>query len=143
MLPELVDSGCQTIAMQKPGRPTINFRGCDCNLQELVGLSRHTLRGLRSLLPYRFGFDSTNRILRCWFEEQITDNDLKDYYRLVEQYAAQIAPPGGILDISCVTNSESKTRQQFVTKTRPFYGRLVLCENGKARQVKGFSGRTS
>jgi hypothetical protein len=54
-------------------------------------------------MPYHFEFDSTNRILRCRFEGQITDEDLKAYYRLLQQYDAQIAPLAGILDMSEVT----------------------------------------
>lgn len=54
-------------------------------------------------MPYHFEFDSTNRILRCRCEGQITDEDLKNYYRLLQRYDAQVAPLAGILDMSGVT----------------------------------------
>ena len=39
--------------------------------------------------------------------------------------------------------SRTKTRHQFVTKTRPFMGILELVRNGKAREAKGFSFLTT
>ncbi len=54
-------------------------------------------------MPYHFEFDSANRILRCRFEGQVTDEALREYYRLSEKYAALTAPRGGVLDMSAVT----------------------------------------
>jgi hypothetical protein len=54
---------------------------------------------------------------------------------LVRQHkAAQLTEAG---------QSGTKTRHQFVTKTRPFWPLSVQCENGKATQAKGFSFCTS
>jgi hypothetical protein len=50
-------------------------------------IGRHSLVSNTSM-PYHFEFDSISRILRC---------------RLIERYDAQIAPHGGILDMSGVT----------------------------------------
>lgn len=65
-------------------------------------IGRHSLVSNTSM-PYHFEFDSISRILRCRFAGRITDEDLKGYYRLIERYDAQIAPHGGILDMSGVT----------------------------------------
>jgi hypothetical protein len=90
------------MAMQPPRSLPSKLRYCVCNLQKPVGLSRYTLV-IGRFVPYHFEFDSTNRILRCRFEGRITDEDLKDYYRLLQQYDAQVAPLAGILDMSGVT----------------------------------------
>jgi hypothetical protein len=57
-------------------------------------------------LPYHFEFDATNRILRGRLEGHITDDILKEFYRMVEKYAAQTDPCAGIVDMSAVTALE-------------------------------------
>jgi hypothetical protein len=55
-------------------------------------------------MPYQFDFDSAQRILRCRIEGVITDEELKQYYRDVEQLSVREQPLGGILDMSAVTS---------------------------------------
>jgi len=61
--------------------------------------------------------------------------------------------PRMIIRLSCAENlfaqnanfggSSEKTRHQFVTKNRLFWGCFGDCENGEARQLKGCTGFTS
>lgn len=66
-------------------------------------------------MPSFFDFDSTNRILRCRLEGKITDEDLKEYYRLVGEYASLTDPRAGVLDMLSVTSMEvsSQTIRQL------------------------------
>jgi hypothetical protein len=57
-------------------------------------------------MPYKFDFDSTNRILRCRFEGRVTDEELANYLRIVGQYVALTGPRGGVTDLSAVTTFE-------------------------------------
>jgi hypothetical protein len=57
-------------------------------------------------MPYHFGFDSTHRILRCQLDGNITDEELREYYRDLERYAKRSDPLAGILDMSGVTSLE-------------------------------------
>src|SRR5271156_6591044 len=61
-------------------------------------------------MPYYFEFDSANRILRCRLEGELTDEMLKEYYRLLEIYAEQTGPRAGILDMSSVTEFKGSTK---------------------------------
>jgi hypothetical protein len=61
-------------------------------------------------MPSHFEFDSANKILRCRLEGQVTDEMLKEYYRLLEMYAAQTGPRAGILDMSSVTEFKGSTK---------------------------------
>jgi hypothetical protein len=54
-------------------------------------------------MSYHFEFESTNRILRIWFEGHLTDEDLKEYYLVVRKYVARTDPSAAILDMSAVT----------------------------------------
>ena len=54
-------------------------------------------------MSYHFEFDSTNGILRIWFEGHLTDEDLKEYYVVVRKYVANTNPSAAILDMSAVT----------------------------------------
>ena len=54
-------------------------------------------------MSYHFEFDSTNGILRIWFEGHLTDEDLKEYYLVVRKYVANTNPSAAILDMSAVT----------------------------------------
>jgi hypothetical protein len=57
-------------------------------------------------MPYQFDFDSTNRILRGRLDGCVTDAVLKEYYRAVARYVAELDPIGGITDFSAVTSFE-------------------------------------
>ena len=54
-------------------------------------------------MPYRIVYDPTNRILRARFEGRVTDDELKEVYRLGQAQAARIDPRAGITDFSDVT----------------------------------------
>ncbi len=51
-------------------------------------------------MPYHFDFDSTNRILRCRFSGRVTDDDLKEYYRVAAQFIARTDAAAGLTDFS-------------------------------------------
>lgn len=55
-------------------------------------------------MSYHFEFDSKNEILRCRFEGPVTDEALKEYYRVAEKYVALTSPRAGIVDMSAVTS---------------------------------------
>jgi hypothetical protein len=57
-------------------------------------------------MPLWLEFDSTNEILRCRLEGCVTDEALKEYYQVVQQFATLIAPRASILDFSAVTSLE-------------------------------------
>jgi hypothetical protein len=57
-------------------------------------------------MSYQFDFDSKNRILRCRLEGRVTDEILKEYYRVATEYAARIGPRAGITDFVAVTSFE-------------------------------------
>jgi hypothetical protein len=57
-------------------------------------------------VPYHFEFDATNRILRCRFDGRVTDEALKECYRLAAEYVAQADPRAAIIDLSAVTSFE-------------------------------------
>ena len=54
-------------------------------------------------MPYRIVYDPTNRILRARFEGRVTDDELKEVYRLGQAQATRIDPRAGITDFSVVT----------------------------------------
>jgi hypothetical protein len=53
-------------------------------------------------MAYYFEFDSSNRILRCRFEGDVTDESLKECYEVAGKYAALTDPGVGIVDFSNV-----------------------------------------
>ena len=57
-------------------------------------------------MPYQFDFDSKNKILRCRLEGRVTDEILKEYYRVATKYAAWIGPSAGITDFVAVASFE-------------------------------------
>jgi len=57
-------------------------------------------------MPYHFDFDSANRIIRCQFEGQVTDEEFKEYYREAPKYVALTSPLAGIADFSEVSAFE-------------------------------------
>ena len=59
-----------------------------------------------NLVLYNFEFDAANRILRCWFERRVTDEALKECYRLAAKHAVQTEPRAAIYDLSAVTSFE-------------------------------------
>jgi hypothetical protein len=55
-------------------------------------------------MPYRFEFDSANRILFCRFEGRVTDEGLTNFYRMAPEYVASLDPLAGVVDLSAVTS---------------------------------------
>ncbi|MFZ3213241.1 MAG: hypothetical protein WA188_17195 [Terriglobales bacterium] len=53
-------------------------------------------------MAYYFEFDSSNRILRCRFEGDVSDETLKECYDVAGRYAALTDPGAGIMDFSNV-----------------------------------------
>ncbi len=47
-------------------------------------------------MSFQFDFDSTNRILRCQIDGRITDEGMKECYRVAAEYATRIGPCAGI-----------------------------------------------
>ena len=57
-------------------------------------------------MPYYFEFNSADRMLRCRFEGLLTDEILREYYRIAPKYVALHAPCSGIFDMLSVNNFE-------------------------------------
>ena len=57
-------------------------------------------------MPYYFEFDPENRILRGRFEGPVTDELLKEFYRLSGGYFERTGARAGITDLSAVTSLE-------------------------------------
>jgi hypothetical protein len=83
-------------------------------------------------MPYHVDFDSVHRILRCRLEGCITDEELRQYYRLAEDHVAKTDPLGGILDMTAVTSFDvspttirqlAKSRSAF---TNPDHPRVLI-----------------
>jgi len=58
----------------------------------------------RKFMAYSFDFDSSNGILRCRLEGDITDESLKECYEVAGRYAALTNPGVGIMDFSNVAS---------------------------------------
>ena len=54
-------------------------------------------------MAYQFEFDAANRILRCRWDGEVTDECLKDCYSALKKHAMLTKPRAGILDFSGVT----------------------------------------
>jgi hypothetical protein len=71
-------------------------------------------------MPYQIDFDATNRILRARFQGRVTDDDLKDVYRLGEENVARFDPLSGITDFSGVTAvAFSSQTMRELARTKP------------------------
>ena len=69
---------------------------------------------------YHFDFDSKYKILRCRFDGGVTDEDLKDFYRLAAEFVERTDPRGAIIDFSAVTSFEvSPETIRELAKTTP------------------------
>jgi len=66
-------------------------------------------------MAYYFEFDSSNGILRCRFEGDVTDETLKECYDAAGRYAALTNPGASILDFSNVNscNVSAQTVRQL------------------------------
>jgi hypothetical protein len=61
-------------------------------------------------VPYYFEADSTNRIARCRFEGRLTDEELKECYRVASEIAALTDPRAGVVDLSGITSLKVSSR---------------------------------
>jgi len=68
---------------------------------------------------YSCDFDFTNRILRCRLNGRVTDEALKDFFRISFQHAIHTHPRAGIVDLSEVTSFEvsSQTIEELAKST--------------------------
>jgi hypothetical protein len=73
-------------------------------------------------VTYRIDFDSMHRILRCRLEGRVTDEELREYYRLAGDHVAQTEPVAGILDLTAVKSFEvsSATIRELAKSRSPF-----------------------
>jgi hypothetical protein len=58
------------------------------------------------MMPYYFEFDSANRVLRGQLVGKITDEVLREFYRISEKYIALTNPRSTVTDMSSVTSLE-------------------------------------
>jgi hypothetical protein len=56
-------------------------------------------------VPYQVDFDSSHRILRARFIGPVTDDDLREAYRVGEENVARLDPLSGITDFSDATGA--------------------------------------
>jgi hypothetical protein len=70
-------------------------------------------------MAYYFEFDSSNGILRCRFEGDVTDQSLKECYEVAGKYAALTNPGVGLMDFSNVDslNVSSQTVRDLAHRT--------------------------
>jgi len=57
-------------------------------------------------VPFIFDFDLTNGILRCRLSGRVTDEVLKDFFRIGAQHAIRTHPTAGVVDLSEATSFE-------------------------------------
>ena len=58
-------------------------------------------------MPYTFDFDPGNRIARCRFEGQVTDDEFRAFYAEAGKYVELVDPRAGVVDLSDVTSLEA------------------------------------
>jgi hypothetical protein len=56
------------------------------------------------MVPYHFEFDSANKIARCRFLGQVTDEDLRECYKVASAVCFTDGPRAGMMDFSAVTS---------------------------------------
>jgi hypothetical protein len=61
-------------------------------------------------MPYIFDFDPNNRILRSRLIGDVTDEVLKDFFRVGAQHAVRTQPKAGVVDLSRTTSFEVSAR---------------------------------
>jgi hypothetical protein len=75
-------------------------------------------------MAYYFEFDSSNGILRCRLEGDVTDESLEECYEVTGKYAALTNPDVGIMDFSNVAsfNVSSQTVRNLAYRTPRMLG---------------------
>ncbi len=72
-----------------------------------------------SSMAYYFEFDSSNGILRCRLEGDVTDESLKECYEVAGKYAALTNPDVAIMDFSNVASLSLSPRTVRNLADRP------------------------
>jgi hypothetical protein len=70
-------------------------------------------------MAYQFDFDSTNRILRGRFAQEVSDEELIDYYRTAAFLSGSLRPSAAITDLSSATISVSAQTIEKLAKLPP------------------------
>ena len=70
-------------------------------------------------MAYQFDFDSTNRILRGRFAQEVNDEEVIDYYRTAAFLGGSLRPPAAITDLSSATVSVSAQTIEKLAKLPP------------------------
>lgn len=70
-------------------------------------------------MPFRFEFDSTNRILRSRFCKEVTEAELTDCYRLIAILSEALRPEAGVADFSEATATFSSETVRKLAKLPP------------------------
>lgn len=71
-------------------------------------------------MPYTFELDVTNGILRCRLRGRVTDEVLKDFFRVGAEHAARTRPRAGVVDLSEVASFDvSAEAIQDLAKATP------------------------
>jgi hypothetical protein len=72
--------------------------------KKLYQVPKESLLTERRSMPYSFEFDSSNGILRCKLEGDVTDASLKECYEVVGKYAVLTSPRVSIVDFTNVAS---------------------------------------
>lgn len=70
-------------------------------------------------MAYCFEFDATHRIIRGRLIEQITDQELMDFYRTIALLCGLLAPHAGIADLSEATSFVTPGKIRELAKLPP------------------------
>jgi len=57
-------------------------------------------------MPFSFDFGLTDGILRCRLEGRVTDDVLKEFFRIGAQHAIRTRPTAGVVDLTEVSSFE-------------------------------------
>ncbi len=61
-------------------------------------------------MPYSFDFDLANGILRCRLDGRVTDEIVKEFFRVGAEFAKRTHPAAGVIDLSGVTSFQVSAR---------------------------------
>ncbi|MGH9689405.1 MAG: hypothetical protein ACRD5K_20260 [Candidatus Acidiferrales bacterium] len=61
-------------------------------------------------MPYSFDFDLANGILRCQLSGNVTDQELKQFFRVGAGLAVRVHPAAGVIDLTEVNSFDVSTQ---------------------------------
>ena len=103
-------------------------------------------------MPYNFEVDSANKIARCQFLGHVTDEDLRECYKIASAVCRTDSPRAGLMDFSAVTSVKvSRTAILELAGSSPIMPnperiRVIIAEPlhiyGLARMFAFFGGNT-